>query len=146
MKKTALLLFMLFAFVAKAQETVLLGEAPKDGFKYYIYSKTIKKSERLGYITAWFLFEYSEPEYLSNWKSYTSSKEQMIIDCKNSKLGKIKENYYSKRGNLVHSTESKNEYLVNLSSVSPGSVGERIVEMTCSAYDLAIAISNQNQE
>ena len=70
----------------------------------------------------------------------------MIIDCKNSKLGKIEENYYSMRGNLVHSTESKNEYLVNLSSVSPGSVGERIVEMTCSAYDLAIAISNQNQE
>ena len=145
MKKTALLLFMLFAFGMKAQETVLLGEAPKDGFKYYIYSKTIKKSERwLGYITAWFLFEYSEPKYLSNWKSYTSSKEQMIIDCKNSKLGKIEENYYSMRGNLVHSTESKNEYLVNLSSVSPGSVGERIVEMTCSAYDLAM--SNNNQE
>ena len=136
---------MLFAFGMKAQETVLLGEAPKDGFKYYIYSKTIKKSERwLGYITVWFLFEYSEPKYLSNWKSYTSSKEQMIIDCKNSKLGKIEENYYSMRGNLVHSTESKNEYLVNLSSVSPGSVGERIVEMTCSAYDLAM--SNKNQE
>ena len=46
MKKTALFLFMLFAFGIKAQETVLLGEAPKDGFKYSIYSKTIKKSER----------------------------------------------------------------------------------------------------
>ena len=54
MKKTALLFFMLFAFVMKAQETVLLGELTEDKTKVYIYPKTVIESERLGYITAWF--------------------------------------------------------------------------------------------
>ena len=54
MKKIALLLFMLFAFVMKAQETVLLGELTEDKTKVYIYPKTVIESERLGYITAWF--------------------------------------------------------------------------------------------
>jgi len=41
MKKTALLFFMLFAFVMKAQETVLLGELTEDKTKVYIYPKTV---------------------------------------------------------------------------------------------------------
>ena len=66
MKKTALFLFMLFAFVMKAQEipeTVLLGEATDKNMKYYIYPKTVRESERSGYIMAWFLFDYRSFNY-----------------------------------------------------------------------------------
>ena len=59
MKKTALFLFMLFAFTIKAQEipeTVLLGESGDKKTKYYIYPQTVRESERPGYIAAWFLF------------------------------------------------------------------------------------------
>jgi len=56
MKKTALLLFMLFAFVMKAQETFYITESADKNEKYYIYPKTVVESERPGYITSWFLF------------------------------------------------------------------------------------------
>ena len=85
MKKTALLLFMLFAFAIKAQEipeTVLLGEATDKNMKYYIYPKTVRESERSGYITAWFLFDYSSPQKLPNNKYYTKMKNQILINCK----------------------------------------------------------------
>ena len=61
MKKTALLLFMLFAFAIKAQEipeTFYIGESGDKKDKYYIYPQTVRESERQGYITAWFLFEH----------------------------------------------------------------------------------------
>ena len=132
MKKTALLFFMLFAFVMKAQETVLLGELTEDKTKVYIYPKTVIESERPGYITAWFLSEYSVPQKLPNNKYYTKTKNQFLINCK------------SKNDDVIYNTESVNEYLVEEKSPSPGSLGESMTKAACYVYDLIK--SNKNQE
>ena len=82
MKKTALFLFILFAFVTKAQEPFYIGELTEDKTKVYVYPKTVIESERLGYITAWFLFEFSTPQKLPNNKYYMKAKNQFLINCK----------------------------------------------------------------
>jgi hypothetical protein len=143
MKKTALLLFMLFAFVMKAQETVLLGESTDKKAKYYIYPKAVIESERPGYITAWFLFEFSTPQKLSNNKYYMKMKNQVLINCKYNKSGLITSTFYSKNDNLIYNTESTDEYLVKEESVPPKSAGELMVKAACYIYD---KMSNQNQE
>lgn len=146
MKKTALFLFMLFAFVMKAQEipeTVLLGEIPDKKIKYYIYPKTIKESERPGYITAWLLEEYSVPKKSPNGKYYMKTKTQYLINCKYNKVGVITILFYSKDNTHIYSTESTNEYLVKEESMPPGSIGEDMIKASCYIYD---KILNQNQE
>ena len=144
MKKTALFLFMLFAFVMKAQETVLLGELTEDKTKVYIYPKTVIESERPGYITAWFLSEYSVPQKLPNNKYYTKTKNQFLINCKYKKIGLITSISYSKNDDVIYNTESVNEYLVEEKSPSPGSLGESMTKAACYVYDLMK--SNKNQE
>ena len=143
MKKTALLLFMLFAFLLKAQETILIGEIPDKKMKYYIYLKTVRESKRPGYITAWFLSDYSTPQKLSNNKYYMKVENQFLINCKYNKLGLITSISYSKNDDVIHNTGSIDEYLVEEDSVSPGSLGESITKVACYAYDL---MYNQKQE
>ncbi len=143
MKKTALFLFMLFAFVMKAQETFLIGEIPDKKMKYYIYLKTVRESKRPGYITAWFLSDYYTPQKLSNNKYYMKVKNQFLINCKYNKLGLITSISYSKNDDVIHNTGSIDEYLVEEDSVSPGSLGESITKVACYAYDL---MYNQKQE
>lgn len=146
MKKTALLLFMLFAFAIKAQEipeTVLLGEATDKNMKYYIYPKTVRESERSGYITAWFLQEHSVSQKLSNGKYYMKTKTQYLINCKYNKAGVITILLYSKNDNLIYNTESTNEYLVKEESMPPGSTGEYMIKAACTFYD---KMSDENQE
>ena len=135
MKKTALFLFMLFAFALKAQETILIGEISEKKIKYYIYPKTVKESERPGYITAWFLQEYSAPKKLLNSKYYIKTKTQ---------AGVITTLLYSKDDTLIYNTESTDEYLVKDESMPPGSTGEFMIKTACYVYDLMK--SNQNQE
>ena len=138
MKKTALFLFMLFVFVMKAQEipeTVLLGEIPDKKIKYYIYPKTIKESERPGYITAWLLEEYSVPKKSPNGKYYMKTKTQYLINCKYNKVGVITILFYSKDNTHIYSTESTNEYLVKEESMPPGSIGEDMIKASCYIYD-----------
>ncbi|MBB1574400.1 MAG: hypothetical protein HG427_002950 [Flavobacteriaceae bacterium] len=146
MKKTALFLFMLFVFVMKAQEipeTVLLGEIPDKKIKYYIYPKTIKESERPGYITAWLLEEYSVPKKSPNGKYYMKTKTQYLINCKYNKVGVITILFYSKDNTHIYSTESTNEYLVKEESMPPGSIGEDMIKASCYIYD---KILNQSHE
>ena len=133
MKKTALFLFMLFAFVTKVQEKIFLGEVDRE-MKYYIYPKTVKKSEKLGYITAWFLYEHAIPQESPNGY-YTKAKNQFLINCKYNKFGIIMNLSYSKDYTLIYRTESVNEYLVKEYSVVPGSTGERMVKAACLIYD-----------
>ena len=114
MKKTALFLFMLFAFVMKAQETFLIGEIPDKKMKYYIYLKTVRESKRPGYITAWFLSDYYTPQKLSNNKYYMKVKNQFLINCKYNKLGLITSISYSKNDDVIHNTGSIDEYLVEI--------------------------------
>ena len=147
MKKTALFLFMLFAFVMKAQEipeTVLLGEATDKNMKYYIYPKTVRESERSGYITAWFLFDYSSPQKLPNNKYYTKMKNQILINCKYNKSGLISTITYSKNDTYIDSTEAIDEYLVKVEAASPESAGEFMIKTACYIYDLMK--SNKTQE
>ena len=144
MKKTALFLFMLFAFALKAQETILIGEISEKKIKYYIYPKTVKESERPGYITAWFLQEYSAPKKLLNSKYYIKTKTQYLINCKYNKAGVITTLLYSKDDTLIYNTESTDEYLVKDESMPPGSTGEFMIKTACYVYDLMK--SNQNQE
>ena len=144
MKKTALFLFMLFAFAIKAQETFYIAESADKRVKYYIYPKTVRESERAGYITTWFLFDYSSPQKLPNNKYYTKMKNQFLINCKYNKLGPITSISYSKNDDVIHNTRSIDEYLVEEDSVSPGSLGESMTKAACYVYDLMK--SNQNQE
>ena len=142
MKKTALFLFMLFAFVMKAQEIVLLGHSADKKDKCYIYPKTVRESERRGYITAWFLFEFSTPQKLSN-KYYMKTKDYVLINCKYNKYGFINTIYYSKNDNLIYNTESTDEYLVKEESAPPESAGEFMIKAACRIYD---KMSDENQE
>ena len=134
MKKTALFLFMLFAFVMKAQEMVLLGESTEDKFKVYIYPKTVIESERRGYITAWFLQEHSAPQKSSNGKYHTKTNNQLLINCKYGKYGLISSVSYSKNGDAVYRGDI-DEYLVQVNSPSPGSIGEDMIKSACGFYD-----------
>ena len=144
MKKTALLLFMLFAFGIKAQETFYIGESTKDKYKLYIYPKTVGESERPGYVTAWFLFESSIPKKLSSsGKYYTKVKTQILINCKYNKYGVINTIYYSKNDDIVYRTKRVDEYLVEEQSVIPSSIGESMIKAGCAFYDL---MSDENQE
>ena len=143
MKKTALFLFMLFAFALKAKETVLLGELTEDKSKYYIYPKTVRESERVGYIAAWFLFEFSTPQKLPNNKYYTKAKNQFLINCKYKKMGLITSVAYTKNDVHVESAKVIDEYLVEEEAAPPSSVGEGLIKVACTFYD---KMSNQNQE
>ena len=149
MKKTALLLFMLFAFAMKAQETqetqetFYIGERSNDKTKFYIYPKTVRESEKPGYITAWFLLEHSVPQKLSNGKYYMKTKTQYLINCKYNKAGAITILLYSKNDNLIYNTESIDEYLVKEESMSPGSTGEYMIKAACTFYDVMF---NQSEE
>ena len=51
MKKTALFLFMLFAFALKAQETIYMGKSADKKVDFYIYPTTVRESEKPDYIT-----------------------------------------------------------------------------------------------
>ena len=144
MKKTALFLFMLFAFVMKAQETFYITESADKKEKYYIYPKTVRESERSGYITAWFLFDYSSPQKLPNNKYYTKMKNQILINCKYNKSGLISTITYSKNDTYIDSTEAIDEYLVKVEAASPESAGEFMIKTACYIYDLMK--SNKNQE
>ena len=144
MKKTALFLFMLFAFALKAQEEVLIGQSVDKKDKYYIYPKIVRESEKPGYITAWFLQEYSTPKKLLNSKYYIKTKTQYLINCKYNKAGVITTLLYSKDDTLIYNTESTDEYLVKDESMPPGSTGEFMIKTACYVYDLMK--SNQNQE
>ena len=143
MKKTALFLFMLFAFALKAQETILIGEISEKKIKYYIYPKTVKESERPGYITAWFLQEYSAPKKLLNSKYYIKTKTQYLINCKYNKAGLITSTFYSKNDVFVESTEAIEDYLVKMDAAVPGSIGESMIKAACYIYD---KIPYENQE
>ena len=143
MKKTALFLFMLFAFAIKAQETFYIAESADTRVKSYIYPKTVRESDRAGYITAWFLFDYSSPQKLPNNKYYTKMKNQFLINCKYNKLGLITSISYSKNDNVIYNTESVNEHLVEEKSPSPGSLGESMIKAACTFYDVMF---NQNEE
>ena len=134
MKKTVLFLFMLFAFGMKAQEMVLLGGDVGKEIKYYIYPKTVKKSERSDYITAWYLEEYHTPQKLFNGKYYTKIKTRFLINCEYNKYGFINTIYYSKN-NIVYSVEGVDEYLVKMDAVPPGSIGEDMIKSACYIYD-----------
>jgi len=134
-EKTALFLFMLFAFVMKAQEKIFLGKAEGKGIKYYIYPKTVKESSRPGYITAWILKEYSIPQKSSNGKYHTKSNVQLLINCKYGKSGLISSISYSKNGDVVY-RGNVDEYLVQLSSPSPESIGEDMMKSACRIYDV----------
>ena len=134
MKKTALFLFMLFAFVMKAQEKKLLGISANKEIKYYIYPKTVKESNRPGYITAWFLQEYSAPQKSSNGKYHTKTNNQLLINCKYGKYGLISSVSYSKNGDAVYRGDV-DEYLVQVNSPSPGSIGEDMIKSACGFYD-----------
>ena len=143
MKKIALLLFMLFAFVMKAQETVLLGELTEDKTKIYIYPKTVIESERPGYITVWFLSEYSVPQKLPNNKYYTKTKNQFLINCKYKKMGLIASVAYTKNDVHVESSKVIDEYLVEEEAAPPSSVGESMIKAACTFYN---AMPDENQE
>ena len=143
MKKTALFLFMLFAFVMKAQETFYIGESTDKKTKYYIYPKAVIESERTGYITAWFLFEFSTPQKLSNNKYYMKMKNQVLINCKYKKMGLITSVAYTKNDVHVESAKVIDEYLVEEEAAPPSSVGEGLIKVACTFYD---KMSNQNQE
>ena len=149
MKKTALFLFMLFAFVMKAQETqetqetFYIGERSSDKTKFYIYPKTVRESEKPGYITAWFLQEHSVSQKLFNGKYYMKTKTQYLINCKYNKVGVITILFYSKDNTHIYSTESTNEYLVKEESMPPGSIGEDMIKASCYIYD---KILNQSHE
>jgi len=142
MKKTALFLFMLFTFVAKAQEIFLIGESNKN-VKYYIYPKTVRESERPGYITAWFLSEHSVPQKSPNNKYYMKLKTQTLINCKYNKMGVIVVIAYSKNDVIVYDSGSINEYLVEAQAVIPESIGERVIKAACTFYN---AMPDENQE
>lgn len=143
MKKTALFLFMLFAFAMKAQETVLLGEAIDKNMKYYIYPKTVRKSERPGYITAWLLYEFPAPQKSSNGKYYVRAKNQFLINCKYNKFGILTTLLYSKDDTLIKNIGDMDEYLVKEVSAPPRSNAEIMVKAACHIYE---SISNQKQE
>lgn len=146
MKKTALFLFMLFAFVMKAQETpetFYMGESADKKTKYYIYPKTVRESERAGYITAWFLFEFSTPQKLPNNKYYMKAKNQFLINCKYKKMGLITSVAYTKNDVHVESAKVIDEYLVEEEAAPPSSVGEGLIKVACTFYD---KMSNQNEE
>lgn len=143
MKKTVLFLFMLFAFGMKAQEMVLLGEATDKNMKYYIYPKTVRESERLGYITAWFLYEFPAPQKSSNGKYYVRAKNQFLINCKYNKFGILTTLLYSKDDTLIKNIGGMDEYLVKEVSAPPRSNAEIMVKAACYIYD---KMSNQNQE
>jgi len=146
MKKTALFLFMLFAFTIKAQEipeTVLLGESGDKKTKYYIYPQTVRESERPGYIAAWFLFEYSTPQKLPNNKYYTKTKNQFLINCKYKKMGLIASVAYTKNDVHVESSKVIDEYLVEEEAAPPSSVGESMIKAACTFYN---AMPDENQE
>jgi hypothetical protein len=143
MKKTALFLFMLFAFAMKAQEMVLLGEATDKNMKYYIYPKTVRESERSGYITAWFLYEFPAPQKSSNSKYYVRAKNQFLINCKYNKFGILTTLLYSKDDTLIKNIGGMDEYLVKEVSTPPRSNAEIMVKAACYIYD---KMSNQNQE
>ena len=139
MKKTALLLFMLFAFAIKAQEipeTFYVGESGDKKDKYYIYPQTVRESERQGYITAWFLFEHSIPQKSPNGKYYTKTKLQSLISCKYNKFGLIDVVTYSKNDDIVYRTKRVDEYLVEEQSVIPSSNGEYMIKAACAFYDI----------
>ena len=146
MKKTALFLFMLFAFVMKAQEipeTFYIGEDQIIKTKYYIYPKTVRESERPGYITAWFLVEFSTPQKRLNNKYYMKTKDQVLINCKYKKMGLITSVAYTKNDVHVESAKVIDEYLVEEEAAPPSSVGEGLIKVACTFYD---KMSNQNQE
>ena len=143
MKKTALFLFMLFAFALKAQETFYITESADNKEKYYIYPETVGESERPGYITAWFLFEYSTPQKLPNNKYYTKMKNQVLINCKYNKAGLITSTFYSKNDVFVESTEAIEDYLVKMDAAVPGSIGESMIKAACYIYG---KIPYENQE
>ena len=142
MKKTALLLFMLFAFVMKAQETFYITESADKKEKYYIYPKTVRESEKPGYITAWFLEEYPVLQKLPNGKYYMKTKDHILINCKYNKFGIINTIYYSKNDNIVYNGEGIDAYLVKEAAMPPGSVGESMIKAACAFY----LMSDENQE
>ena len=146
MKKTALFLFMLFAFVMKAQEipeTFYIGEDQIIKTKYYIYPKTIRESERPGYITAWFLVEFSTPQKKLNNKYYMKTKDQVLINCKYKKMGLITSVAYTKNDVHVESSKVIDEYLVEEEAAPPSSVGESMIKAACTFYN---AMPDENQE
>ena len=141
MKKTALLLFMLFAFVMKAQEMVLLGESTEDKFKVYIYPKTVIESERRGYITARFLYEHSIPQKLPSGKYYVKAEKEELINCKKNKMGDKDMMFYTQ--NIILASIVLEENRVDLFQVKPNTIEEKMIKAACHIYD---SISNQKQE
>ncbi len=130
----------------KAQETpetFYMGESADKKTKYYIYPKTVKESERPGYITAWFLEEYSTPQKLSNNKYWIKKRSQVLINCKYNKMGIITTTSYSKNDVYVDSIKTIDEYLVEEESMPPGSIGEDMIKTACYIYD---KMPYENQE
>ena len=141
MKKTALLLFMLFAFAMKAQEMVLLGESMEDKYKVYIYPKTVIESERPSYITARFLYEYSIPQKLPSSRYYEKAEKEELINCKKNEMGDMDVMFYSQKTILASIVLEENR--VDLFQVKPNTIEEKMIKTACHIYD---SISNQKQE
>lgn len=133
-EKNSFIFIYVICFCNESTRKKLLGISANKEIKYYIYPKTVKESNRPGYITAWFLQEYSAPQKSSNGKYHTKTNNQLLINCKYGKYGLISSVSYSKNGDAVYRGDI-DEYLVQVNSPSPGSIGEDMIKSACGFYD-----------
>lgn len=128
MKQILTLILITLGIMTQAQEKVYLGSST-DGDKYYLYPSTIRKST-YG-ITAWYERIYAKSQYDKyNNKYYTYSKLQYLMDCKEMRYSTISIKNYSENGNVV----AMGDYNLDLSPITPGSIGWNITEKTCKRY------------
>ncbi len=82
-------------------------------------------------LAVWTHHELPAPEYFEKEKAYLSTRERMVVDCKNAKVGASDISYYAQRfgkGEIVGSERMKK---TDVTDVVPDSIEEQLVKAVC---------------
>ncbi|RZI43137.1 hypothetical protein EGT07_09825 [Herbaspirillum sp. HC18] len=91
----------------------------------------VRKADN-GLLAVWMHYELPAPEYVEKEKSYLSTRDRMLVDCKSSRTGTTDSTYYADRfahGAVVLSNRKKPEMM----EVVPDSIEELLLKTACAA-------------
>jgi len=91
--------------------------------------KQIRKTDN-GMFAVWMHRELPGPGYIEKERAYLSTRDRIVVDCKNARIGATDMTYYSERfgnGAVVWATRKKPEMI----EVVPDSVEDLLVKTAC---------------
>ena len=100
-------------------------------FDVYVIKRPVLTEGK--FLKTWFLNTYDESMSLRDGKTYQSSKNLSLFDCKSKRFALRQIIYYTDttaQGNVVRSNSMSDSEL-EFDDPSPGSVGEAILEQAC---------------